>query len=187
RYGGSFLGGWAATRFAQLGAHDTGNTEYSILPLLFADRVKESDVLVDVGCGRGRVIVWWLSRGCRNRMIGLELDPDVAQVCARRMREHKNVEIIAGNALDSIPKEGTLFYLFDPFAPKVVGQFKKKIEGMFCARDDIRIVFHSTQSLETFESDPNWRVEEVSVPVSPPFRSAVLTLIKPELCERCRP
>lgn len=186
RYGGSFLGGSVVTRFAHLGAHDTGNTDYSILPLVFANRVKASDVLVDVGCGRGRVIVWWLSQGYRNSMIGLELDPDIAQVCARRMKRHKNVKIIAGNAVDSIPKEGTLFYLFDPFELNVVGQFKEKLEGMFCARDDIRIVFLMTKSLGAFESSPNWRVEEVSVPFPPPFRSAVLTLIKPELCERCR-
>ena len=186
RYGGSFLGGWAATRFAHLGAHDTGNTDYSILPRLFANRVKESDVLVDVGCGRGRVIVWWLSQGYRNKLIGLELDPQIATDCAHRLRKHQSVRIITGNALDKIQEEGTLFYLFDPFAPHVVRKFKEKLEGMFCVRDDIRVVFHMTQSLEAFESDRNWRVEDVPVPVPPPFRSAVLTLIKQELYDRCK-
>ena len=44
-----------------------------MLPKLFNERngtaIKSSDVLVDVGCGRGRVINWWLSLGLGNKIV----------------------------------------------------------------------------------------------------------------------
>ena len=33
-----------------------GNTDYLALSNIFAKRIKDNDVLVDVGCGKGRVI-----------------------------------------------------------------------------------------------------------------------------------
>ena len=74
RYGGYF-GGFQKTRYGHLGAHDTMSSHYFVLSRLFGKfPVKESDVLVDVGCGKGRVINWWLRKGCRHRIIGIELD-----------------------------------------------------------------------------------------------------------------
>jgi hypothetical protein len=54
RYGRP-LGGTIKTRFAHLGAYDTANADYKDLAKLFAH------LLVDVGCGKGRAINWFLS------------------------------------------------------------------------------------------------------------------------------
>jgi hypothetical protein len=62
RYG-AILSGNVGTRYRQAGAYNVVNTPYAVLPQIFAGRIGRDDVLVDVGCGKGRVINWWLSRG----------------------------------------------------------------------------------------------------------------------------
>ena len=72
RYGGYF-GGKIKSRYAHLGAHDTASGHYSVLSCIFRKyKIKDSDVLVDVGCGKGRVINWWLKQGHQNRIIGMD-------------------------------------------------------------------------------------------------------------------
>ena len=115
RYGGRFLAGSSKTRFAEAGAEDTANSSYAELDALFDRRIGEGDVIVDVGCGKGRVFNWLLSRGFANTMIGVELDPEIAEGCRRRLRKYANVSIIAGNILENFPDDGTIFYLFNPF------------------------------------------------------------------------
>ncbi len=86
RYG-AFLGGTVKTPYADLGIHDSASTDYGALPQIFENAISPSDVLVDIGCGKGRVINWWLSRGYTNRMVGLEIDSEVARQTADRLRK----------------------------------------------------------------------------------------------------
>ena len=58
RYGGSSLRGTIKSRYSSEGAHDTQNSEYRALRQMFANRITPEDVLVDVGCGKGRVLIW---------------------------------------------------------------------------------------------------------------------------------
>src|SRR5688572_19680524 len=55
------------------GRHTMVHTDYHVLRDIFA-RVpfKPDDVLVDIGCGEGRVINFWLSRRVKNPIIGIE-------------------------------------------------------------------------------------------------------------------
>lgn len=102
-YGGCF-GGTRKTRYSHLGAHDTSSSFYFVLSGLFRKYpVKDSDVLVDVGCGRGRVITWWLRKGYKNRIISVELDEVIATETGTTFRKHENVEIRCGNIVDCIP------------------------------------------------------------------------------------
>ena len=109
RYGG-LLRGNLPSKFSHLGAFYTANTPYHILPTLFAGLVNNDDVLVEVGCGKGRVINWWLSKYPRNRVYGIELDPDAATKAAIRLRRYPNVKIISGDACRLLPADGTIFF-----------------------------------------------------------------------------
>jgi spermidine synthase len=82
RYGG-ILTGSVNTQHRHLGAYNVVNSAYSVLPHIFAGRIGPRDVLVDVGCGKGRVINWWLSQGLRNRIVGIEINPAVAAATAK--------------------------------------------------------------------------------------------------------
>ncbi len=126
RYG-AFAGGSIRNRYP--GATTVGSTDYGLMSQIFGGRVRDDDVLVEVGCGKGRVINWWLAQGYRNRIVGLEIMEEVADKTRARLGRFPNVTIVAGDVLTHIPKDGTLFYLFNPFDAPTVGRFKEAMRG----------------------------------------------------------
>src|SRR5262245_7544268 len=114
---GGWCGGTKASPHAHQGAYFTLSTDYPQLKIVFrSDRVPitADDVLVDVGCGKGRVINYWLMSGHRNRMVGIEIDDDIARLPRRRLRRYPNVSILTGDAVALLPADGTKFYLWNP-------------------------------------------------------------------------
>ena len=82
---GKPLGGTVKTRYAHLGAHDVGNADYDDLAILFGEAdVRPDDVIVDVGCGKGRSLNWLLAHHPQNRLIGIEIDPAICAQTAKR-------------------------------------------------------------------------------------------------------
>ncbi len=60
----------------------TVSTNYEELEIIFFEYnpLKESDVLIDVGCGKGRVFSFTpLYKGLKNKMIGIEINPAVGE------------------------------------------------------------------------------------------------------------
>ena len=160
RYGG-MLKGVIPIRHAQSGAYDTVNSPYSILPHLFAGRIHEADVLVDVGCGRGRVINWWLSRGYRNQIIGIELDAAVAAATRQRLQRFANVTILSGDAIELLPVAGTVFYFYNPFNAAVMRRFKDRLFELFSKNRNVTLFYWNPEHLDVFETDPRWQIETV--------------------------
>jgi SAM-dependent methyltransferase len=156
RYGGYF-GGKIKTRYEHLGANDTASGHYSVLTCIFRKyKIRDSDVLVDVGCGKGRVINWWLKQGHQNRMIGLELDETVACQARKRFERYKNVEIIYCNARESIPEDGTVFFLYNPFDRSTTRAFKDRLKEKVRNKDRLRIIYANCEHLDAFSGDPDW-------------------------------
>lgn len=178
RYGG-WLQGTRPTQFAHLGAKNTANTDYDALPYIFTPgTITPDDVLVDVGCGKGRVLNWWLSQGHRNRIVGLELDPDVAARTGRRLRRHRNVSVIAGDAVDNLPVDATVLYLFNPFQRQVVERLAARLTSLDSYRERrLRVFYYGPRHVDVFESDDRWGVEHRRLGSPWPHRQdlAVLT------------
>jgi hypothetical protein len=174
RYG-AFLGGTVKTRYEHLGAHDVGNVEYEDLPPLFEPaNVGRDDVIVDVGAGKGRSINWLLDRYPGVRIVGIELDPDIAAKTAARLRKFPNVSIVAGDAIELLPRDGTVFYLFNPFDVSVMRRFVDAFlaDGMDPRR---RIVYHNAKDVQLFRDDPRFEVQDIALP-SGNFKAALVTL-----------
>lgn len=157
----------------------TFNSDIEALELVFKDRIGANDVLVDVGCGKGRVLNWWLHKGLRNRLVGLEMDAEIAEQTRRRFRNHPNIEIITGDAVANIPPDGTIFYVYNSFDPPVMTLFKDKLKVMFGEKKNITILYYSCKFVEVFEQDPAWniQIEQVGSSSAAPFPPlAVITL-----------
>src|SRR5690349_8783264 len=99
RYGG-FLGGSTTSSHLLRGAYETVNSDYTVLSQIVPPVIRPDDVVVDVGCGRGRFINFLLYRGYLNRIIGIELNAEIAERTRLRLRRHRTVEIRCGNAID---------------------------------------------------------------------------------------
>lgn len=156
---GAFLGGIKRSPFQDQGAYDTVNSDYRILSEIFsACPIGRDDVLVDVGCGRGRVINWWLEQGLGNEIIGIELDEDVASRTRTRLWRHRNVKIITGSVIDNVPPNGTVFYLYNPFDAAVMIRFKQALVETLEDPGSVRIVYYNCEHVVVFEDDPAWNV-----------------------------
>ncbi len=161
-----YCGGRTLTRFAEAGAHATTGTDYNQLKKLFSERgvpIRPDDVLVDVGCGKGRVINFWLHSGHKNRMYGLELDPEFAAWTAQRLSSFPNVSILAGDAVENLPQDATLLYLFSPFKAYVVKKLKEQLEDRCRDHlDRVRILYYSDpKKADVFRQDPAWEVKDL--------------------------
>lgn len=173
---GSLLGGKIQTKYRDKGAVDTVNSDYVAIARLCAGCIRPDDVLVDVGCGKGRVIKWWIGQGFQNRIIGIELDPSVAQRTRRRFSRFPNIDILAGDAVDLIPSNGTVFYLYHPFRRAKMKEFQSKLVRVSNDISNVRILYNNCKYIGLFEDDCNWHVEHVDIGGSrfQPFDAAAI-------------
>jgi SAM-dependent methyltransferase len=158
---GRLLRGAQETRFAQMGAYAISNSSYAAVRHLFRGRVKDSDVLVDVGCGKGRVINSWLADGYTNRVIGVELDAEVAASTRARLRHFHNVSIVCGDIVANFPDDGTLFYLFNPFDAPAMMRFKDRLKESVARRSmgEATVIYYNCRHAEVFAKDESCGVE----------------------------
>ncbi len=173
---GGDCGGYKRSPYKTRGSTDTQSTEYGQLECLFRRvPISPSDVLVDVGCGKGRVLNYWLSLGLTNRLIGIELDQEIAAPTRERLKCYPNVTIFTGDALDLLPAEATVIFLFHPFIPEVVGRLKTVLMQRRAGRD-LTIVYYNSVGLDVFRNDPAFDLREMDAKDGLFFPSAILRL-----------
>ncbi len=117
------------SRHAEEGAHDPTATPYFVLEdLLGAVGLCEDSHLLDVGCGAGRVLAYFVDAGLPGRVTGVELDAELAAEAAAWSARYERVNVVAGSALD-LPLAGyTHVYLFNPFDTPVLEAFLDRLE-----------------------------------------------------------
>ena len=136
------------TRFAKLGAHDPTPTPYFILEDLFEGlRFEDDSHLLDVGCGTGRVLAYFLEAHLPGRATGIELDPEIAAFAASWTSSFEGVDVIEGNALEIPLAPYSHLYLFNPFDTNLLERFIMKIE-QDAARETT--VVHMSDNGETY-------------------------------------
>jgi SAM-dependent methyltransferase len=173
RYGG-WCGGKQPNPFAANGAVQIQSVHYDTLDRLFRRvEIADRDVLVDVGCGRGRVLNWWLRRGGPNRIVGLELVEDVARRTRKRLARFPNVEIVTGDAVEHIPPTGTLYFLYNPFGRDTVARFAERLRRVALHPSRLRILYFNPRHVDVFEDPARWTV--TPVPTGDPESAVLVT------------
>ena len=155
RFGG-LLGG------AYLNNPDQSNSDYGALKNAFAGRIRPGEVLVDVGCGSGRVLNYWLRVASGHQLYGIEFDATLAARTQQRLRGKANVTVIAGDAVELCPPDGTLFYLFNPFCSDVLRAFCARIAENSTALAP-RILYYNPKFLEVLQENERWDIEIVDI------------------------
>jgi len=97
-------------------------TPWHVLPrALHALRASQEDVLVDFGCGKGRIVHQAAKRPLR-RVIGVEISPTLAGFAQSLVTAHRHeyrcrdVQITVGDAAQfAVPDDLTITFMFDPF------------------------------------------------------------------------
>lgn len=172
---GGFLGGVKRSPFAALGAYDTANSDYEALRCLFMplrERLDRHSCLVDVGCGKGRVLNFWLKEFPHKEIYGVELDAAIAGDVAKRLRGFPNLHVLTGNACENIPVDATFFYLFNPFDARVLADFIVKLRAstQAIAGKKIELLYYNPVHIDVFNGSSVASIERL--PVRPGFHEA---------------
>lgn len=160
RYGGKHLGIYDPESYdADLEYQIVENSPYESLSRIFNKvGVHDDDVLADIGCGPGRVLNFWLSRSRRARIVGLERDPEMARATAERLKKYDNVEIIIGDAIDNLPPETTVIFLYNPFNEHHTRRLAEKAITLK-NRKRLRVAYTMCVYLHVFEEQGCWEIE----------------------------
>jgi hypothetical protein len=157
RFGG-YVGGRRPSRFGHLQSTDVHNIGYrGVDHALDGVPLSSRDVLVDVGCGRGRVLNYWLARDLSARLVGVELDPEIAARTRRRLGRFSQVEVITGDAVMLTPASATVCFLFNPFGGPVVKRWHDAVLARATAAR-LTVVYVHPVHLQVFRASGRWTI-----------------------------
>lgn len=147
-----------AARSAE-GAHEPTPTPYFVLDELFSHLVfDEGSRLLDVGCGTGRVLAYFASRGFTGAAVGVELDSDLVTRASLWIERFPQLSVRCANVLDEPLGAYTHIYLFNPFDTPVLARFLDKVEEEIAHPVT---VIHMSDNGEryAYAGRPGWSVE----------------------------
>lgn len=106
-------------------------TPYIVLEeMVKLDLLKKDDVLVDYGCGKGRVSFFLNNKiGCKT--IGVDHSERLLLMAKENMKSYgksNDIKFVHSKAENYIPDEANCFYLFNPFSTKIFRQVLKRIQ-----------------------------------------------------------
>lgn len=157
-YGGKRLDFEVQTPFSRQGIYNSQCTEYDELFQVFSKlQISKNDVLVDVGCGNGRVLNFILHKRICKKIIGIEIDPELCNFTTKRLYKYKKIEINCGDILENLPENATVFYMFNPFDELYLYRFIQEIEKKY---KTVRIIYLNAVFDSVFKERKNW--EEIN-------------------------
>ncbi|MCD7797572.1 MAG: class I SAM-dependent methyltransferase [Clostridiales bacterium] len=138
------------------GATGSESTRYWILKDIFkGSDFSSDDVFIDVGCGKGRVLAYMIRSHFPGKIIGIELNDDVANIAKIWSKIYNQIEIISGDAMEYNYKDITVMFLGRPFLPDMFHNFISKLESEM----DHKLNFYywvDQQSGDYLNDRPGW-------------------------------
>lgn len=177
RYGGKCTNRIVKLRHYDQGANDLQNTDYRCIEQLFkAVPLRLDDVFVDVGCGEARVLTYHDRHGFRGRLIGVELDHEVALRAARRAEHCGNAVIINKNIMDcpDVIRDGTAFFLANPFSGRVLKSFLELIEKN--GKNGVRLYYFCDYGRRVIDCRDGWNILWRGMVSRPPWTGIHATI-----------
>ena len=125
-----------------------------IAPEVFTERV-----FVDVGCGKGKVLIRWAKllkrHGLVQRLVGVESDEALLEECERRFRNEKveegDVQTFLADAPDfeyEVMGNKFLFWMFNPFSSYAVDDWCRQMAASIDALVVLNNPAHANVLLE---------------------------------------
>lgn len=168
KYGGRSLRKSLNNGDTQLGYCYTGNSSYEALRQIFSKvQLHKDDVIIDIGCGKGRMFNWLLHKKIKNKLVGIEVDVQVAEFTRRRLSAYPQVDIITGDfACIGASLEASIFYLYNPFRENLIKELErillaKIVAGSSSTAKRPLIIYHYARFLHVFESNPVWEIQKL--------------------------
>jgi len=118
-----------------------------------------NDSFVDIGCGKGRVIAYLLSRGFQCNITGIEINPEVASVAKDWTAKYNNVEIVEGDAFGLDYNDYNVLFMYRPMETDTFKLFIDLLE--MTLTHSIRLYYYvDGQSGYHLNDRPGWTLEK---------------------------
>ena len=122
------------------GATGSSATSYSVLKdIIDVSKLDENSKFIDVGCGKGRVIASLLNRGVKCKIVGIELNEEVAEIAKSWAKVYDNVEIRCADAFKEDMDQYTDIFLARPFENELFKKYIEKLESELTHETNIYI------------------------------------------------
>lgn len=123
-------------------------TPYVVLEeLVRLDLLKKEDIVVDYGCGKGR-IGFFLNDQIGCRVIGIDHDERLLETAKRNLEQYESDDVvfIYSKAEEYNPDGANRFYFFNPFSTRIFSEVLKRIEESYekSPRDILIFFYYST-------------------------------------------
>ena len=119
---------------------------------------RRRDVLLDYGCGKGRVVVVAATYPFR-RVLGIERVPELGEIARQNVDRAgnklrcKSIEIVTADAVTyAVPHDVNVIFLFNPFVGTVLSAVQDRIRASLaeCPRPLTLIYMHRAQHEDAF-------------------------------------
>ena len=130
-------------KFDSINKKEAGDYEtlaiFSIKKILNNIEIDKKDIFVEVGCGKGRVLLI-ASQYKFNKIIGIEFSPELVDIARSNVSICKDynsfnidiIKIVEGDVLDyKYNNNETVFYLFNPFTNNILDKLCEDIVRSF--------------------------------------------------------
>ena len=143
-------------------------TDYGVLERLAeSGHIRSDQVLVDYGCGKGRVGFFLSNRlGCHS--IGVEFDSDIYRQAMENCRSYTgrgSVEFVCMSAENYPVKAGDCFYFFNPFSVEILASaFRRILDSWYENPRPVKLFFyypHDSYRIWLLSSDQLRLMEEI--------------------------
>ncbi len=112
-----------------MGATGSQSTHYYCMKKICSSlELSEDDKFIDIGCGKGRVIAYFLRENVKTNLYGVELNPKVAAIAEEWSKKYENAHIFQGDAFKLDYNEYTVLFLFRPFEKETFFKFALLLE-----------------------------------------------------------
>lgn len=141
---GCYISDKPTTFFSDEFRYDT--VEYSKLEKIIAFlQLNENDIFVDIGCGKGRIILYAAAKKLK-KVIGIEYEKSLVDILRKNINSFKalktKIEIIQADAGTYEITEGTVFFLNNPFGYKTLIKVLENIRNStLISPRKVRIVY----------------------------------------------
>ncbi len=114
---------------SQIGGTGTESSNYVYLKRIFSFiRLDETDKVLDVGCGKGRVFAFFIKEKYPCRIDGIEHNADVAKIAQEWTAKCPQIRVIVGDAFLADFNQYTVLTLSRPFFWHTYCEFVEKLE-----------------------------------------------------------
>jgi hypothetical protein len=121
------------------------------------------DVLVDIGSGAGRVVLFGAARYACRKVIGVERDEQLDSIArqnvrAVRLRARTPIELVHADALEfNLPDDATVVFFFNPFEGEALDQLVAKLAASIDRSPRrLRFLYANPRSAEVLSRHPRF-------------------------------